>query len=102
MLIDTFTVFRIRNFHNFFDLYILESYKLPSNGPFNIGWLLIFSQVEFEITVPLAVKDKVTEDDIKESMKNILEEMPTVGDVTMDANTLTVLGEYQCITFLVN
>ena len=40
---DTFTVFRIRNFHNFFDLYILESYKLSSNGPFNIGWLLIFS-----------------------------------------------------------
>lgn len=55
--------------------------------------------VEFEITVPLAVKDKVTEDDIKESMKNILEEMPTVGDVTMDANTLTVLETTEaCLT----
>ena len=50
----------------------------------------------------MAVKDKVTEDDIKESMKNILEEMPTVGDVTMDANTLTVLGEYQSSALLVN
>ena len=70
--------------------------------PYHIGWSLFFFQVEFEITVPLAVKDKVTEDDIKESMKNILEEMPTVGDVTMDANTLTVLGEYQSSTLLVN
>ena len=80
-----------RNCSNFSDLYSIESYKLYSSK--NDGNLKILFQVEFEITVPLAVKDKVTEEDIKESMKNILEEMPTVGDVTMDANTLTVLGE---------
>lgn len=55
--------------------------------------------VEFEITVPLAVKDKVTEEDIKESMKNILEEMPTIGDVTMVPSTLTVLETTEaCLT----
>jgi len=46
--------------------------------------------VEFEITVPLAVKDKVTEDDIKDNLINILSEKPTVEGVTLDPSTITV------------
>jgi len=46
--------------------------------------------VEFEITVPLAVKDKVTEDDIKENFINILNEQPSIDGVMMDPNTVTV------------
>jgi len=46
--------------------------------------------VEFEITVPLAVKDKVTEDDIKDNLINILSEKPTVEGVTLDPATITV------------
>lgn len=38
----------------------------------------------------MAVKDKVTDEDIKENLSNVLSEMPTIGDVTMDPETITV------------
>lgn len=43
--------------------------------------------------MPLAVKDKVTEDDIKDNLINILSEKPTVEGVTLDPSTITVQGK---------
>lgn len=47
-------------------------------------------QVEFEIKLPLAVKDKVNEEDVQENIKNILSEMPVVSDLQFDEEDVLV------------
>jgi hypothetical protein len=47
-------------------------------------------QVEFELKLPLAVKDKVTEDDIGDNIKNILSELPVISDLQFDEEDVFV------------
>jgi len=47
-------------------------------------------QVEFELKLPLAVKDKVTEVDVAENIKNILSELPIIGDLQFDEEDVLV------------
>jgi len=46
--------------------------------------------VQFEIKLPLAIKDKVTEEDIMENIINVLSETPEIDGVIMDPNSVTV------------
>lgn len=47
-------------------------------------------QVEFEIKLPLAVKDKVTDNDIVENIKNILSEEPVLNEIQFDEEDVFV------------
>ena len=49
-------------------------------------------QVEFEIKLPLAVKDKVTDNDIVENIKNILSEEPVLNEIQFDEEDVFVEG----------
>ena len=50
-------------------------------------------QVEFEIKLPLAVKDKVTDNDIVENIKNILSEEPVLNEIQFDEEDVFVEGD---------
>lgn len=47
-------------------------------------------QVEFELKLPLVVKDKVTDEDVRENIKNILSEIPIISDIQFDEEDVLV------------
>lgn len=47
--------------------------------------------VQFEIKLPLAVKDKVTQDDIEENMINVFSESPEIDGIIFDPNSVSVI-----------
>ena len=49
-------------------------------------------QVEFELKLPLVVKDKVTDEDVRENIKNILSEIPIISDIQFDEEDVLVEG----------
>ncbi|CAG5105468.1 Oidioi.mRNA.OKI2018_I69.chr1.g2152.t1.cds [Oikopleura dioica] len=54
--------------------------------------------VEFTIELPLAVKDKVTEDDIKENIKNVVSELDIIGELDINEENIQVIEKTpQCL-----
>jgi hypothetical protein len=55
--------------------------------------LTFLFKVEFVLNMPLSVKDKVTEEDVANEIKNTLSEMNVIGDIKYDETDVLVKGK---------